>query len=122
MSLGRDLPWPPKVLKTKVYSYLLCLPRVSHTIYVVPLHTDLGSIFLVLRGPRTCRRLLKEVFDCLKAGRLRNKPYCYTTGDVQAIASTSRALLSLSVSSKLIFNNFLPRVITRLSLSSMRLT
>jgi hypothetical protein len=37
--------------------------------------------------PRTRRRLPKEVFDRLEAGRSRNEPYCYTSGDVQAIAA-----------------------------------
>jgi hypothetical protein len=41
----------------------------------------------VLRESRTCRRLPKEVFDCLEAGRSRNKPYHYTTRDVRAIAA-----------------------------------
>jgi hypothetical protein len=41
----------------------------------------------VLRKLRTCRRLPKEVFDCLEAGHSQNKPYCYTTRDVRAIAS-----------------------------------
>jgi hypothetical protein len=41
----------------------------------------------VPREPRTRHRLLKEVFDRLKAGRLRNEPYRYTTGDVRAIAT-----------------------------------
>jgi hypothetical protein len=87
MSLGRDLPWPPKVLKTKVYSYLLRLPRVSCVVHAVPLHTDLGPVFLVPREPRTRRRLPQQVFDRLEAGRSRNEPYRYTTGDVRAIAA-----------------------------------
>jgi hypothetical protein len=37
--------------------------------------------------PRTRRRLPKQVFNRLEAGRLRNEPYHYTTGDVQAIAA-----------------------------------
>jgi hypothetical protein len=37
--------------------------------------------------PRTRRRLSKEVFDRLEAGRSRNKPYRYTTGDIWAIAA-----------------------------------
>jgi hypothetical protein len=37
--------------------------------------------------PRTRRRLPKQVFDRLEAGRLLNEPYHYTTGDVQAIAA-----------------------------------
>jgi hypothetical protein len=41
----------------------------------------------VLRKPRTCRRLPKEVFDRLEAGRSRNEPYRYTTRDVRAIAA-----------------------------------
>jgi hypothetical protein len=41
----------------------------------------------VLHKPRTRRRLPKEVFDRLKAGRLRNEPYRYTTRDVQTIAA-----------------------------------
>jgi hypothetical protein len=60
---------------------------VSRAVHAVPLHTNLGSVFLVLREPRTCRRLLKEVFNRFKAGRLRNKPYRYTSGDVWAIAA-----------------------------------
>jgi hypothetical protein len=41
----------------------------------------------VPRKPRTRRRLPKEVFDRLEAGRSRNEPYRYTTGDVRAIAA-----------------------------------
>jgi hypothetical protein len=41
----------------------------------------------VPRKPRTCRRLPKEVFDHLEAGRSWNKPYRYTTGDIRAIAA-----------------------------------
>jgi hypothetical protein len=41
----------------------------------------------VPREPCTRRRLPKEVFDRLEAGRSRNKPYRYTTGDVRAIAA-----------------------------------
>jgi hypothetical protein len=41
----------------------------------------------VPRKSRTCRRLSKEVFNCLKASHSQNKLYCYTTGDVQAIAA-----------------------------------
>jgi hypothetical protein len=41
----------------------------------------------VPRKPRIRRRLPKEVFDCLKAGRSWNEPYRYTTGDVRAIAA-----------------------------------
>jgi hypothetical protein len=41
----------------------------------------------VPRKPRTRRRLPKEVFECLEAGRSWNEPYHYTTGDVRAIAS-----------------------------------
>jgi hypothetical protein len=41
----------------------------------------------VPREPRTCRRLSKQVFDRLEAGRSRNKPYHYTTGDVWAIST-----------------------------------
>jgi hypothetical protein len=41
----------------------------------------------VPREPRTCRRLPKEVFDRLEAGRLQNEPYRYTTGDIRAIAA-----------------------------------
>jgi hypothetical protein len=41
----------------------------------------------VPREPRTRRRLPKEVFDRLEAGRSRNEPYRYTTGDVRAIAA-----------------------------------
>jgi hypothetical protein len=36
---------------------------------------------------RTRRRLPKEVFDRLEAGRSRNEPYHYTSGDVRAIAA-----------------------------------
>jgi hypothetical protein len=86
-SLDQDLPRPPKVLKTKVYSYLLRLPRVSRAVHAIPLHTDLGPVFLVPRKPRTRRRLPKQVFDRLEAGRSRNEPYHYTAGDVRAIAA-----------------------------------
>jgi hypothetical protein len=41
----------------------------------------------VPRKPRIRQHLLKEVFDRLEAGRSRNKPYRYTTGDVRAIAT-----------------------------------
>jgi hypothetical protein len=41
----------------------------------------------VPRKPRIRRRLSKEVFNHLEAGCLRNEPYHYTTGDVQAIAA-----------------------------------
>jgi hypothetical protein len=41
----------------------------------------------VPREPRTRRRLPKQVFDRFEAGRSRNEPYRYTTGDVRAIAS-----------------------------------
>jgi hypothetical protein len=41
----------------------------------------------VPREPRTRQRLPKEVFNRLEAGRLRNEPYRYTTGDVWAIAA-----------------------------------
>jgi hypothetical protein len=41
----------------------------------------------VPREPRTRCCLLKQVFNRLKAGCSRNKPYCYTTGDVWAIAA-----------------------------------
>jgi hypothetical protein len=41
----------------------------------------------VPREPRTRRRLPKEVFDRLEAGRSWNESYCYTTGDVRAIAT-----------------------------------
>jgi hypothetical protein len=41
----------------------------------------------VPRKPRTCRRLPKEVFDRLEAGRSRNEPYRYISGDVRAIAA-----------------------------------
>jgi hypothetical protein len=41
----------------------------------------------VLREPCIRQHLPKEVFDRLKAGRSRNKLYCYTTGDVWAIAT-----------------------------------
>jgi hypothetical protein len=41
----------------------------------------------VLHEPHTCRHLLKEVFDCFKAGCSWNEPYHYTTGDVWAIAT-----------------------------------
>jgi hypothetical protein len=41
----------------------------------------------VPRKPRTRRRLPKEVFNRLEAGRFRNEPYRYTTGDVRAIAT-----------------------------------
>jgi hypothetical protein len=41
----------------------------------------------VPREPRTHRRLPKEVFDRLEAGRSRNEPYRYTSGDVRAIAA-----------------------------------
>jgi hypothetical protein len=41
----------------------------------------------VPREPRTRRRLPKQVFDRLEAGRSRNEPYHYTTGDVRAIAT-----------------------------------
>jgi hypothetical protein len=37
--------------------------------------------------PRTRCCLPKDVFDRLEAGRLWNEPYCYTTGDVRAIAA-----------------------------------
>jgi hypothetical protein len=51
----------------------------------------------VPRKPRTRRRLPKEVFDRLKAGRSRNEPYRYTTGDVRAIAAhVSRPPASVS--------------------------
>jgi hypothetical protein len=43
--------------------------------------------FLVPREPRTRRRLPQQVFDRLEAGRSRNEPYHYTTGDVRAIAA-----------------------------------
>jgi hypothetical protein len=46
-----------------------------------------SDLFLVLRKPRTCRRLPKEVFNRSEAGRSRNEPYRYTTGDVWAIAT-----------------------------------
>jgi hypothetical protein len=39
------------------------------------------------RKPRTHRRLPKEVFDHLEAGRSQNEPYHYTTRDIQAIAA-----------------------------------
>jgi hypothetical protein len=41
----------------------------------------------VPREPHTRCRLPKEVFDRLEAGRSRNEPYRYTTGDVRAIAA-----------------------------------
>jgi hypothetical protein len=41
----------------------------------------------VPRESCTCRCLPKEVFERLKAGRLRNEPYCYISGDVRAIAA-----------------------------------
>jgi hypothetical protein len=41
----------------------------------------------VPRKPRTRRRLSKQVFDHLEAGRLRNELYHYTTGDIRAIAA-----------------------------------
>jgi hypothetical protein len=41
----------------------------------------------VPRKPCTRRRLSKEVFDRLEAGRSQNEPYRYTTGDVRAIAA-----------------------------------
>jgi hypothetical protein len=41
----------------------------------------------VPREPRTRRRLSKEVFNRLEAGRSRNEPYRYTTRDVWAIAT-----------------------------------
>jgi hypothetical protein len=41
----------------------------------------------VPREPRTRRRLPKQVFDHLEAGRSRNKPYHYTSGEVRAIAA-----------------------------------
>jgi hypothetical protein len=41
----------------------------------------------VPRKPCTRWRLPKEVFDHLKASRLQNEPYRYTTGDVWAIAA-----------------------------------
>jgi hypothetical protein len=41
----------------------------------------------VPREPCTRRRLPKEVFDRLEASHSQNKPYRYTTGDVQAIAT-----------------------------------
>jgi hypothetical protein len=51
----------------------------------------------VPRKPRTRRRLPKEVFDRLEAGRSRNKPYHYTSGDVWAItAHVSRPPVSVS--------------------------
>jgi hypothetical protein len=60
---------------------------VSHAVYIISPHTDLGPVFLVPCKPRTCRCLPKEVFDYLKAGRSRNEPYRYTTRDVRAIAT-----------------------------------
>jgi hypothetical protein len=51
----------------------------------------------VPREPRTRRRLSKQVFDRLEAGRSRNEPYHYTTGDVRAIAAhVSRPPASVS--------------------------
>jgi hypothetical protein len=51
----------------------------------------------VPRKPRTRRRLPKEVFDRLEAGRSRNELYRYTTGDVRAIAThVSRPPVSVS--------------------------
>jgi hypothetical protein len=41
----------------------------------------------VPRKPCIRRRLPKEVFDRLEAGRSWNEPYRYTTGDVRAIAT-----------------------------------
>jgi hypothetical protein len=41
----------------------------------------------VPREPRIRRRLPKEVFNRLEAGRLRNKPYRCTTRDIRAIAA-----------------------------------
>jgi hypothetical protein len=41
----------------------------------------------VLREPHTRRRLSKEVFNRLEAGRSRNEPYRYTSGNVRAIAA-----------------------------------
>jgi hypothetical protein len=41
----------------------------------------------VPREPRTRRCLPKEVFDRLEAGRSRNEPYHYITGDIRAIAA-----------------------------------
>jgi hypothetical protein len=51
----------------------------------------------VPRKPRTRRRLPKQVFNRLKAGRLWNELYRYTTGDVRAIAAhVSRPLAPVS--------------------------
>lgn len=41
----------------------------------------------MLCKPHVRRRLPQQVFDCLEASRLRNKPYHYTFGDVRAIAA-----------------------------------
>jgi hypothetical protein len=51
----------------------------------------------VPREPHTRCCLPKEVFDRLEAGRSRNEPYRYTTGDVRAIAAhVSRPLAPVS--------------------------
>lgn len=59
---------------------------------MVPLHTCTAARsqsypFLVPCKPRVRRRLPQQVFDHLEAGRSRNEPYHYTSGDVQAIAT-----------------------------------
>lgn len=58
----------------------------------MPLHTCTAArshsyLFVVLREPRVRRRLPQQVFDRIEAGRLRNEPYRYTSGDIRAIAT-----------------------------------